>query len=284
MVVEVDEKSTPIGDGAFENDTQLIQDQGSLPPKLTREIIAIVNTRSGGQVGKGLMTPLIKLLGEDHVCDIFASPIGPEKILQNFLAVDEDGNNADNKKSCRILVCGGDGTVNWVLAAIEKMMRSAQRNDDAESNSVPNCAWPGVAVLPLGTGNDLSRQFQWGHGAVVWNGRIKKLLEFVDTAEDVPLDRWKVVSRHYDAPETDRSQWLKDEDEHVVRKGDSSVHSTNNEVSVPKNNDGGGGPLPFKRLHSFGPQGPFVPFCVCVTSGVKIIDGELSGTSNEAHF
>ena len=47
------------------------------------------------------------------------------------------------------------------------------------------------------------------------------------------------------------------------------------------------GPSPFEPIlgDSFGLcLGPFVPFYVCVTKGVKIKDGELSGTSNEAVF
>lgn len=48
---------------------------------------------------------------------------------------------------CRILVAGGDGTIGWIL------------NEIARKNIKPI---PEVCILPVGTGNDLSRVMGWG--------------------------------------------------------------------------------------------------------------------------
>ena len=48
----------------------------------------------------------------------------------------------------RILAAGGDGTVAWILKTVRELGLQPE---------------PGVAVMPLGTGNDLSLSFGWGN-------------------------------------------------------------------------------------------------------------------------
>lgn len=77
------------------------------------------------------------------------------------------------------MVCGGDGTVAWVIDAIEKQ--------NFESP-------PPVAILPLGTGNDLSRVLKWGRGFSSGDsqGGLNALLQDINQAAITMLDRWKV--------------------------------------------------------------------------------------------
>lgn len=80
----------------------------------------------------------------------------------------------------RILVCGGDGTVGWVLDVIDKQNYESP---------------PPIAILPAGTGNDLSRVLSWGGGlgAVEKQGGLCTVLHDIEHAAVTILDRWKVT-------------------------------------------------------------------------------------------
>ena len=96
----------------------------------------------------------------------------------------------------RILVCGGDGTVAWVLDAIEK-----------ENFESP----PPVAILPLGTGNDLSRVLQWGGGfsSVEGQGGLRALLQHIDHAAVTMLDRWSVTINEHNSEQSENAKQAK---------------------------------------------------------------------------
>ena len=75
----------------------------------------------------------------------------------------------------RLLACGGDGTVGWLLSVLDKL-------------DMDHC--PPVGVLPLGTGNDLSRSIGWGAGYT--DEPISKIILALQSADVIDLDRWRL--------------------------------------------------------------------------------------------
>ncbi|CAA7396600.1 unnamed protein product [Spirodela intermedia] len=137
-------------------------------PKDARPLLVFVNVKSGGQYGASIRRRLNILLNPVQVFELSSSQ-GPEVGLELFR----------NVQYFRVLVCGGDGTVAWVLDAIERQ------------NFVSP---PPVAILPLGTGNDLSRVLRWGGGlsSVDSQGGLLSVLQDIDRAAVTMLDRWNV--------------------------------------------------------------------------------------------
>jgi len=90
----------------------------------------------------------------------------------------------------KLLACGGDGTVGWLLSVLDKVQLETP---------------PAVSVLPLGTGNDLSRSLGWGGGYI--DEPISKILNGLQNAEEVKLDRWQLkVRRNETYPSTEKGQ------------------------------------------------------------------------------
>lgn len=135
-----------------------------LPNSRHTPLLVFVNSRAGPQQGQLLITQLRRLLNPIQVWDLADG--GPETILESFLSLSR----------LRILVCGGDGTVSWIISALEKMQ--VER-------------WPPMAVLPLGTGNDLARIHGWGGGYM--NESLITILEQIAEAYISLLDRWEMT-------------------------------------------------------------------------------------------
>ncbi|XP_011826316.1 PREDICTED: diacylglycerol kinase theta [Mandrillus leucophaeus] len=143
-----------------------------LPPD-SCPLLVFVNPKSGGLKGRDLLCSFRKLLNPHQVFDLTHG--GPLPGLHLFSQV----------PCFRVLVCGGDGTVGWVLGALE------------ETRYRLACPEPSVAILPLGTGNDLGRVLRWGAG---YSGEDPlSVLLSVDEADAVLMDRWTILLDAHDA-------------------------------------------------------------------------------------
>jgi hypothetical protein len=133
-------------------------------------LVAFINTKSGGQQGQKLLKKLKKYLPERNVYDLSE---GPEKGLREHIP---------KTKKLIVIACGGDGTVCWILSTLDKL----------------NMGYPPVAVLPLGTGNDLARVLRFGGG---YNGEdLLTILEKIKYGISVPLDRWHLHVVYHKPP------------------------------------------------------------------------------------
>ncbi|KRZ45615.1 Diacylglycerol kinase beta [Trichinella pseudospiralis] len=132
----------------------------------TKPLLVLLNPKSGGKQGTKLYRKLQYLLNPRQVFLLDNS--GPLEGLKMF----------QNISNMNILCCGGDGTVKWVLDAMDQINYGDNR--------------PPVAVLPLGTGNDLSRCLNWGGGFAGKTGNdLIAFLKSIEKSRIVTLDRWE---------------------------------------------------------------------------------------------
>lgn len=142
-------------------------------------IIAFVNKGSGGNEGARVLDFLKYELGDENVFDIKADD-GPNRGL--------DERASDASFEVRIIVAGGDGTFSWVASAVETRNMSHVR----------------LIVIPLGSGNDMSRALGWGKK---FPG-MKRLREYTKTvvaeARSHKLDVWRLtaIAKEAHAPPT----------------------------------------------------------------------------------
>ncbi|XP_043108507.1 diacylglycerol kinase, alpha b isoform X3 [Puntigrus tetrazona] len=171
------------------------------PVKDTHPLLVFVNPKSGGKQGKRSESPstcshwlFCILNGPKHSLHLRYNYVQNDivfdcRVLRKFqyllnprqvYSLDNGGPNQglqffQNLHKYRVLVCGGDGTVGWILDAIDKADMVIR---------------PPVAILPLGTGNDLARCLHWGGG---YEGTdLTEIMKQIEESTPVLMDRWSL--------------------------------------------------------------------------------------------
>ncbi|XP_016153884.1 PREDICTED: diacylglycerol kinase kappa isoform X3 [Ficedula albicollis] len=161
--------------------------KATCPSTCSSPLLAFVNSKSGDNQGVKFLRKFKQFLNPAQVFDLMNG--GPHLGLRLF----------QKFSTFRILVCGGDGSVGWVLSEIDALGLHKQ------------CQ---LGVLPLGTGNDLARVLGWG-SLCDDDTQLLQILEKLERATTKMLDRWSVLT--YEAPKQSPSA-LKEED-----NGDSNI-------------------------------------------------------------
>ncbi|XP_022246674.1 LOW QUALITY PROTEIN: diacylglycerol kinase eta-like [Limulus polyphemus] len=129
-------------------------------------LLVFVNSKSGDNQGLKFLRRFKQLLNPAQVFDLMN--IGPGLGLRMFQSF----------HTFRVLVCGGDGSVSWVMTEIDKL------------NLHNQCK---LGILPLGTGNDLARVLGWG-SVCDDDTQLSQQLEKYELASTKLLDRWSIMT------------------------------------------------------------------------------------------
>uniref|UniRef100_A0A8C2Q484 Diacylglycerol kinase n=1 Tax=Cyprinus carpio TaxID=7962 RepID=A0A8C2Q484_CYPCA len=168
-------------------------------PSCSSPLLVLANSKSGDNQGVKFLRRFKQLLNPAQVFDLMNG--GPQLGLRLF----------QKFETFRTLVCGGDGSVGWVLSELDKLSLHKQ------------CQ---LGVLPLGTGNDLARVLGWG-GLCDDDAQLLQILEKLERATTKMLDRWSVMTFEVPTKQTpvQITQYADSVATHLTKILDSDKHS-----------------------------------------------------------
>ncbi|KAI4376798.1 hypothetical protein MLD38_014516 [Melastoma candidum] len=156
----------------------------AIPPDAP--MVVFINSKSGGRHGSELKHRLQQIIAEEQVFDL--KDVTPNDFVHyglgclEKLATIGDHCAKEIRAKIKVMVAGGDGTVGWVLGSLGKLNRQGR------------LPVPPVGIIPLGTGNDLSRSFGWGGSfPFAWKSAVKRALNRATTGQICRLDSWHVL-------------------------------------------------------------------------------------------
>ncbi|OHT14210.1 hypothetical protein TRFO_15505 [Tritrichomonas foetus] len=144
----------------------------SKPPKYQNPILMFINVNSGGGLGPKLIKKC-KKVRNIHVVSL------PDEI-DTFL---EDKFTIITHPKLRVIACGGDGTVSWIMSILKEIYGS-------------NSGYrPPLGVIPLGTGNDMSQSLKWGEGLnlIKLNYIFDKITAIAVSPVIAEIDTWTLT-------------------------------------------------------------------------------------------
>ncbi|KAJ8004654.1 hypothetical protein DPEC_G00138570 [Dallia pectoralis] len=144
--------------------------KATCPPSCASPLLVFVNSKSGDNQGVKFLRRFKQLLNPAQVFDLVNG--GPHLGLRLFQKFD----------NFRILVCGGDGSVGWVLSEIDKLNLHKQVGDRTHA-----------------TGNDLARVLGWGPTCDD-DTQLPQILEKLERASTKMLDRWSIMTYEIKLP------------------------------------------------------------------------------------
>ena len=154
-------------------------------PLLTNPMLLFVNPASGGGLGLELMGILA------DVKNLYIVQLPAEQDTWHLKY-----SKIANDKNLRAVVAGGDGSVSWVVKLL--------------SNYYDEDSRPPLAVIPFGTGNDMSRNLGWGYGmsksALQMVGRTIENMASTDHIEKI--DVWSVAVQDKRSEEVQTHQMI----------------------------------------------------------------------------